>query len=86
MAWKIDDVAAGFLGANPRSMYRQGMALTDVVIIDGARTPVGKFNGSLSGFTATDLGGLAISEAMERAGVSPTDVDYVLMGPRLTRR
>ncbi len=56
------------------------MALNDVVIIDGARTPVGKFNGSLSGFTATDLGGLAIAEAMERAGVSPTDVDYVLMG------
>jgi acetyl-CoA C-acetyltransferase len=70
----------GFFGANPWSMYRQGMALNDVVIIDGARTPVGKFNGSLSGFTATDLGGLAISEAMDRAGVSPTDVDYVLMG------
>ena len=56
------------------------MALNDVVIIDGARTPIGKFNGSLSSFTGTDLGAMAIKEAISRAGISATDVDYVLMG------
>lgn len=56
------------------------MALNEVVIIDGARTPIGKFNGSLSGFSATDLGGLAIKHALERSGVNADEVDYVLMG------
>jgi acetyl-CoA C-acetyltransferase len=49
-------------------------------IIAGARTPIGKLLGALAGFSATDLGGLAISAALERAGVAPTDVDYVFMG------
>ena len=53
------------------------------VIIAGARTPIGKLLGALAGFSATDLGGLAISAALERAGVAPTDVDYVFMGQGL---
>lgn len=56
------------------------MALTDVLLIDGARTPIGKFNGSLSGFSGTDLGAMAIREALKRSGVKAEDVDYVLMG------
>jgi acetyl-CoA C-acetyltransferase len=50
------------------------------VIIGGARTPIGKFSGSLAGFAATDLGGFAIKGALERAGIAAGVVDYVLMG------
>lgn len=50
------------------------------VILSGARTPIGKLSGSLAGFSGADLGGLAITEALARAGVSPEDVDYVFMG------
>jgi len=50
------------------------------VIVAGARTPIGKLSGSLSGFSAADLGGFAIAEALRRAGVAPEQVDYVLMG------
>ncbi|HLN42916.1 MAG TPA: acetyl-CoA C-acyltransferase, partial [Acidimicrobiales bacterium] len=50
------------------------------VILAGARTPIGKLSGALSGFSAMDLGGFAIAAALERAGVSPEDVDYVFMG------
>ena len=54
------------------------------VILSGARTPIGKLAGSLAGFSGTDLGALAIKEALARAGVSPEDVDYVFMGQVLT--
>jgi len=50
------------------------------VILSGARTPIGKLSGSLAGFKGSDLGGLAIKAALERAGVSPEAVDYVFMG------
>ncbi len=54
------------------------------VILSGARTPIGKLSGSLAGFSGTDLGAIAIKAALERAGVSPEDVDYVFMGQVLT--
>jgi acetyl-CoA C-acetyltransferase len=50
------------------------------VILAGARTPIGKLSGALAGFSAMDLGGLAIAAALERAGVDPGQVDYVFMG------
>ncbi len=50
------------------------------VIVGGARTPIGKLAGSLKGFTAMDLGGFAIKSALERAGVTGDQVDYVIMG------
>ncbi len=50
------------------------------VIIAGARTPIGKMSGGFASLSATDLGGVAISAALERAGLSPDQVDYVLMG------
>jgi acetyl-CoA C-acetyltransferase len=50
------------------------------VIVAGARTPIGKMAGAFAGFSAMDLGGFAIRSALERAGVSPEDVDYVFMG------
>src|SRR5207344_1695363 len=50
------------------------------VIVAGARTPIGKLSGALSGFTAMELGGFAIKAALERAGLTPEEVDYVFMG------
>ncbi len=54
--------------------------LREVFIVGAARTPIGAFLGSLKTFKAPDLGGLAIKEALERAGVTGEDVDEVIMG------
>src|SRR5690606_1392654 len=50
------------------------------VILTGARTPIGKLSGALASLSGTDLGGVAIAGALERAGIAGTDVDYVIMG------
>jgi acetyl-CoA C-acetyltransferase len=50
------------------------------VIISAARTPTGKFQGALKGFTAPELGAIAIREAVGRAGVDPAKIDEVIMG------
>jgi acetyl-CoA C-acetyltransferase len=50
------------------------------VIVGGARTPVGRLLGSLASKSASDLGGVAIAAALERAGVAPDQVQYVIMG------
>jgi acetyl-CoA C-acetyltransferase len=50
------------------------------VIVAGARTPIGKFQGSLSSLSAAALGGRAIAEALKRAGIPGERVDYVIMG------
>lgn len=50
------------------------------VIVAGARTPIGRLNGTLSGLSGTDLGGIAIKAAVERAGIAPDQVQYVIMG------
>src|SRR3954451_12265719 len=53
------------------------------VIVAGARTPIGRLLGSLKGFSAADLGGVAITAALERAGLRGDQVDYVIMGQGL---
>ena len=50
------------------------------VVVAGARTPIGKLSGAFASLAATDLGGKAIAAALERAGVTPDQVDYVIMG------
>jgi len=55
-------------------------AFDDVVIISGCRTPVGKFQGSLSDFTAPKLGAIAVREAVQRAKIDPKQVDECIMG------
>ncbi|MEV4891733.1 acetyl-CoA C-acetyltransferase [Nonomuraea sp. NPDC050547] len=50
------------------------------VIVAGARTPIGRLLGSLSGLSAVELGGVVIKAALERSGVSPDQVQYVIMG------
>ncbi|QNX60062.1 thiolase family protein [Acinetobacter seifertii] len=54
--------------------------MTDIVIVNGARTAMGGFQGSLSGLTAPELGAVTIKEAIARAGLQPTDVEEVIMG------
>jgi acetyl-CoA C-acetyltransferase len=49
-------------------------------IVAGARTPIGKMSGALAGFSAADLGAIAIAEALTRAGVAPAEVEHVIMG------
>ncbi len=50
------------------------------VIVGGARTPIGRLSGALTGFTAMDLGGFAIGAALERSGITGDQVDHVIMG------
>ncbi|MEX0664186.1 MAG: acetyl-CoA C-acetyltransferase [Acidimicrobiia bacterium] len=50
------------------------------VIVSSARTPIGKLSGALAPMSAMDLGGIAIKAALERGGVGPEQVDYVVMG------
>jgi acetyl-CoA C-acetyltransferase len=52
----------------------------DVVIISGCRTPVGKFQGSLSDLSAPQLGAIVVREAVKRANIEPSQVDECIMG------
>jgi acetyl-CoA C-acetyltransferase len=58
--------------------------MEDVVIVSGARTPVGAFNGAFASIAAHDLGKVAIKAALERAKVSPEEVSEVILGQVLT--
>jgi acetyl-CoA C-acetyltransferase len=50
------------------------------VILSAVRTPIGKFQGSLGGFSATELGGIVVAEAVRRAGIEPQQVDECILG------
>ena len=54
--------------------------MEEVVIVSAVRTPTGKFQGSLSGYSAVQLGALAVREAVRRAGVAPEQIDECIMG------
>ena len=56
------------------------MSTTEIVILSGVRTPMGGFQGELSGRTAPELGAAAIGEAVKRAGVAASDIDETVMG------
>ena len=58
--------------------------MTGSVIVAGARTPMGRLLGSLKDFSGAQLGGFAIKAALERAGVRPEQIQYVIMGQVLT--
>ncbi|MDG2160838.1 MAG: beta-ketoacyl synthase N-terminal-like domain-containing protein, partial [Acidimicrobiales bacterium] len=55
-------------------------AASPIVILAGARTPMGRFQGGLSPLTATDLGAAAISGALDRSGMTGSDVDFAYLG------
>ena len=54
--------------------------MTDIVIVSAARTPVGSFNGAFGAVSAHELGRIAIVAAITRAGITPADVDEVILG------
>ncbi len=54
--------------------------MRDSVIVSSARTPFGRMGGALADFSAVDLGGIVIAEALKRAGIAAEMVDYVIMG------
>lgn len=54
--------------------------LKEVVIVSGVRLPVGSFGGSLKGISAIDMGAMVVKEAVNRAGIKPSDVDEVIIG------
>jgi acetyl-CoA C-acetyltransferase len=58
--------------------------VSNSVIVAGARTPIGRLLGGLKDFTGSQLGGFAIKAALEKAGVAPEQVEYVIMGQVLT--
>jgi hypothetical protein len=58
------------------------MSLDDVVVLSAARTPFGKFGGSLRDFTLPQLGGKVVAEVIRRAGIEPADVDEVRFSSR----
>ncbi|WP_197380403.1 acetyl-CoA C-acetyltransferase [Mycolicibacterium mengxianglii] len=58
--------------------------MTTSVIVAGARTPIGKLSGALKDFSGSDLGAIAIKGALDKAGVAPSAVEYVIMGQVLT--
>ena len=53
---------------------------TEAVILSAARTPIGKFQGTLSSIPATELGAIAVKAAVERAGIKPEEIEEVIMG------
>ena len=57
-----------------------GVDMNNAVMLAGARTPIGKLSGSLSGCSGSDLGGFAINGALEKSGIDASAVDYVIMG------
>jgi len=59
------------------------MSDENIVILDGARTPMAEYNGALADVTAIDLGAHAAREAMSRSGVSPSAIDHVIFGNAL---
>ncbi|MFD4470470.1 acetyl-CoA C-acyltransferase, partial [Rhodococcus sp. NPDC058505] len=58
--------------------------MTSSVIVAGARTPMGRLQGALKDFSGSDLGGIAIRGALNKAGITGDQVDYVIMGQVLT--
>ena len=60
------------------------MSQKEIVICSAVRTPVGSFQGALSSFSAADLGGVVVAEAVKRAGAKPEDVERVILGNVLT--
>src|ERR1039457_38859 len=66
--------------ARQSGRHRYRCSMREAVIVGGARTAIGRLLGSLSGFSGAELGGIAIKAALDRAGISGDQVDYVILG------
>lgn len=79
----MDDVVIGG-GKMPVGKVEFPPALEDVVIVSAVRTPIGKFQGSLSDLSAPQLGALVVKEAVQRAHLEPKQIDECIMGNVIT--
>ena len=79
----MDDVVIGG-GKMPVGKVEFPPALEDVVIVSAVRTPIGKFQGSLSDLSAPQLGALVVKEAVQRAQLEPKQIDECIMGNVIT--
>ena len=75
----MDDVVIGS-GKLPVGKVEFPTALEEVVIVSAVRTPIAKFQGALTDFTAPQLGAMVVKEAVKRANLDPTRVDECIMG------
>jgi acetyl-CoA acyltransferase 2 len=66
-----------------RSSNQGALTVKDIVIVDGARTPMAEYNGHFSDISAIDLGVIAAKEALNRSGFSPDEMDHVIVGNAL---
>src|SRR5712692_3518719 len=57
--------------------------MKDIVIVDGARTPMAEYNGHFTDISAIDLGVIAAKEALSRSGFAPEEIDHVIVGNAL---
>src|SRR5439155_19196776 len=73
-------LAASIIWAHNSSQEHTMADLDQVVILSACRTAVGKFQGSLSDMSATQLGAIVVREAVKRAGIEPASVDECIMG------
>src|SRR4029453_8588337 len=80
----VDPAGMGIVKFTSTHPTRGGVHMSETVIVAGARTPIGRLLGGLKNFSGSDLGGLAIKAALDKAGVEPAQVDYVIMGQVLT--
>lgn len=71
---------ARVLGAHLKPSEAAASSLEEVYIVSAVRTPLGTFGGGLSAMSAPQLGGVAIKEAVKRAGITPGDVQEIFMG------
>lgn len=78
-AWAARRIAVGVEFSKGPSRFR-GEPMPSAYIIAACRTPIGKFQGGLASLAAPQLGGIAIAEALRRAGIAAQDVDEVIMG------
>lgn len=67
-------------GKNVRFCCSHTKKFNDVVIVSATRTPIGSFQSSLSGLSATQLGGIAVESAIKQAGIPKEVVDEVVLG------
>src|SRR5438046_3093974 len=66
-----------------RSAFTRECSMKDIVILDGARTPMAEYNGQFTEISAIDLGVIAAKETLRRSGVAPEEVDHVIVGNAL---
>jgi acetyl-CoA C-acetyltransferase len=74
-----ESAASALFGADQVKLGEKSM-MHEAVIVSAVRTPIGSFMGSLTALSATELGAIVVKSALERAGVSPNQVDEVILG------